>query len=306
MVIVFGVILKILLMILLGFGIKRAGLLPDAVEQGLGKLLTTVILPISIIASGNVQLTAELASGLRITAFLTAGYYIFSILILLVLVRLAKFEHKMATIFLVLGVFANTAYLGFPLTQAFYGAEGTLYCTIYNTGFQLMFFSWGLYMLRGGGKFSLRIMLKTPVMLASLFTLLLVLTPFQLPGFLQETISAVGAMTTPISMMIIGASFTRMKLKDLLTDKWCYTISALRLVIFPAIMLAVVTLLRLPPVPSACCVLMTALPCGSIGALYADQLDYHPKFAARAVVQSTLLMIVTCPILLYILSMIYG
>lgn len=306
MSLVFQVIAKILLMILLGFAIKRAGLLPDAVEQGLGKLLTTVILPISIIASGNVQLTASLANGLRVTAFLTAGYYIISILLLCLLVRLLHFEHKLATIFIVLGAFANTAYLGFPLIEAFYGAEGMLYCTLYNTGFQLSFFSWGLYMLRGGGKFSLRIMLKTPVMLASLFTLFLVLTPFHLPGVLQETASAIGAMTTPISMMIIGASFTRMKLRDLLTDKRCYAISALRLVIFPAMMLAVVLLLKLPPVPSACCVIVTALPCGSLGALYAEQLDYHPTFAARAVVQSTLLMSITCPILLYVLSLFYG
>ena len=290
-------IFKILLLMGFGFVVKRVGLLPDEIEQGLTRLLLSAILPLSILASGDVALSASLAAGLKTTALLAAGYYLFAIFGLRLLARTLPLGRDERTVLVVMGAFANTAFLGFPIAQALFGSEGVLYCAVYNIGYQLTFFTWGVSALAGGGRCDLKTLAKTPAA-----TVLLVLTPLRLLAVLQDAVSSIGGMTTPLSLLLIGCAFTRMRPTELLRDGWSYLVSALRLLVFPLLMLGSVLALRLPAVPSACCVLLTALPCGSLGAIYAERYDCAPGFAARAVVQTTLLMTVTFPALLILLG----
>ena len=295
-------IARIFLLMGFGFLLKKIGLLPDNVEQGVTKLLLTAILPLSIVASADVTMTESLAAGLRLTALLTAGYYAVSIVLLLLVSRALPLGKNERTVLIIMSVFANTAFLGFPLCGALYGDEGMLYCAIYNIGYQLTFFTWGISALRGGEKFALGTLVKTPVTVASIVTVVLVFTPLRLPAVLQQTASQIGSMTAPLSLLLIGCAFTRMKLGALLRDGWSYLVSGLRLVAFPLVMLVAVLLLHVPAIPGACCVLMTALPSGSLGAIYAEQYDCAAPFASRAVVQTTLLMVVAFPLLLLLLG----
>ncbi len=302
MTIILELIANIFLMIAFGYVVKKLGLLSDTLEKGLTKLLLTAILPLSVISSGNVELTPELTDGIIVTAMLTAGYYIAALIVLSLISKplpLGKTDKKMMVI---MGMFANTAFIGFPIAGAMFGEEGVLYCAVYNLGYQLLFFTWGISSIAGEGKFELKTLIKTPVTIACFLTLILVFSPIKLPNFLQETFSDIGSMTTPISLMIIGCSFTKIKLLELLKDKWSYLVAAVRLAIFPAIMLVIVLWLNLPAIPAATCVLLTALPCGSLGALYAERYNCSSEFATRAVIQTTFLMVATLPVLLIILE----
>ena len=295
-------IVKILLMMGFGFLVKKRGLLTDAVEQGLSRLLLSAILPLAIIASGDVELTASLAHGLRVAALATAGYFLLATVLLQKLSRLLPVGRDKRLMLVILSVFANTAFLGFPLMHALYGAEGVLYAAIYNMGYQLTFFTWGVAEVSGAGSFAWRSLYRMPVTLASLLTMLLVLSPLRLPALLQDTVSAIGGMTTPLSLLLIGSSFTRMRVRELLCDGWSYAVSTLRLIVLPLVMLAVMRALGVSGVPAEVCVMMTALPCASLGAIYAEQYDREPQFAARAVVQSTLLMLLTFPLMLLLVK----
>ncbi|MGE4549464.1 MAG: AEC family transporter [Intestinibacillus sp.] len=297
-------IVKILLVMGFGFVVRKYGLLPDTVEQGLSRLLLSAILPLSILASGDVTLTKALAGNLRMAALATAGYYIVAILLFSRLSRLLPVHRDKKRMLVILSVFANTGFLGFPLMDALFGAEGMLYAVIYNLGFQLAFFTWGIAGLSNEGKLQWKSLCKMPVTLASLATMLLVLTPLRLPALLQDTASSIGGMTTPLSLLLIGSSFTRMRVRELLCDRWSYLVSALRLIVLPLILLAVLLACGVSGVAGAACVMITALPCAAINAIYAEQYQVEPVFAARAVIQSTLLMLVTFPLLLLLVRMV--
>lgn len=297
-------IVKILLMMGFGFVVKRCGLLPDTVEQGVSRLLLSAILPLSILSSGDVTLTDALAGGLRVTALATAGYYIVTILLLSRFSRRLPICRDKKWMLVILSVFANTGFLGFPLMNALFGAEGVIYTVIYNLGFQLAFFTWGIAGFSDEGKFEWKLLLKMPVTFASLVTMLLVLTPLRLPVLLQDTASSIGGMTTPLSLLLIGGSFARMRVRELLCDKWSYLVSALRLIALPLGILAVLLACGVSGVAGATCVMITALPCAAISAIYAEQYHLEPVFAARAVIQSTLLMLVTFPLMLLLVRVV--
>ncbi len=289
-------LLKIMLMMLFGFWVKKRGLLPDVVEKGLSGLLISAILPLAILASGDVTLSAELAVGLRLSAAATVGYYAVSIVLLLCISRFLPLASAQKTIFVITTVYANTAFLGFPIMYALYGAEGMLYAVIFNIGYQLTFFTWGVAKITGSGAEGWKALLRTPVTIASFITTLLVLTPLALPTVLQDACTAIGNMTTPLSLLLIGSSFVRMHPMELLRDKWSYLVSGLRLLVLPLLMFLAVRALQFPTVPGSVCVLMSGLPCASLGVIYAEQYDCAPDFAARAVVQTTLLMVITVPL----------
>ena len=118
-----------------------------------------------------------------------------------------------------------------------------------------------------------------------------------MPSFLSETFKLIGDMTVPMSMMVMGSMLAGVKIKKLVTDKKAYIVSALRLMVLPAIVLGIILALS-PFVPMASdtkcvVVMMCALPCGSMNVIYSENHDVAPHFCARTVSLSMIFMLLT-------------
>jgi len=205
-------------------------------------------------------------------------------------------------VFVTLSVFANTGFLGIPILSALYGNEGVLYAVIYNLAYQIFFFSFGVTILSGRTEHVIEAVVKDSGTIASIFAIIIFLSPFRFPSFLAETMDMVGGMMVPVSMMIIGCKLANIKLIDILTDKYSYLVSVLRLIVFPLVMLLLLRLLKLDSILIACMVVLTGLPSGTLNVIMADKYQCDPEYAARAVSQSTLLLIVGLPLLQYLLN----
>jgi predicted permease len=100
-----------------------------------------------------------------------------------------------------------------------------------------------------------------------------------------------------MSMMIMGSMLANVKIKKLVTDKKAYIVSALRLMIIPAVMTGAVTgmsfFIPMLPETKSVIVLMCALPCGSMNVMYSESHDMAPHFCARTVTLSMIFMLGT-------------
>ena len=118
-----------------------------------------------------------------------------------------------------------------------------------------------------------------------------------MPGFVSETFKLIGDMTVPMSMMVMGSMLAGVKVKKLLTDKKGYIVSALRLMVLPAVVMGVVFAVSLfypmGAETKSVIVLMCALPCGSMNVIYSENHDVAPHFCARTVSLSMIFMLVT-------------
>jgi len=101
-------------------------------------------------------------------------------------------------------------------------------------------------------------------------------------------------------MLIIGAEIAEMDLRTILTDRSAYGVSLLRMVVFPAVTLLVMRVLGVDYEVAATAVVLGAMPSGSLNVIMAQKYHTHPAFAATAVMQNTILMIVTLPLFLYL------
>jgi len=289
-------------MVLFGFFLKKKKVINEDFQKKLSGLLINAILPISILTSANSEYSKELSNKLLQSAGIAAGYYIVAIVIMGILCKHILLGEKKKSIFKTMSVFANTAFIGFPIVGELYGPEGTLYTVIYNLFYQLFLFTYGIKLLSGQDKFEWKSLYKDVSTMVSVLAIFIFISPFRFPGVIVSTLGDIGNMMVPLSMIIIGCGLADLNIMDLLNDKFSFLVSALRLLIFPTILLVILKMLQIDTVLAASCVLITALPAGSLNVVLAEQYDCEPKFAAQTVIQSMVFMVITLPIIILLIN----
>ena len=299
---IFNLFIKIFLMIAFGYLLKKKQVITPELQKGVTNLLLKAILPVSILASANAEFTKGASENMLYMTAIGAGYYVCALILMTVLSKLLPLKRSAKYIFVTMSVFANTAFVGFPLTMELFGSEGMIYAVIYNLFYQAFFFTYGVNLLSGSiGGFRLKSLYTNTVTIASVVSIGIFLSPFRFPTAVAGAFSSVGSMTVPVSMLIIGCSLADIKIIDILKDGYSYLVSALRLLIFPVCMLFLLRLLKAPPNIVAAATVMTALPSGSLNAIYAEQYGCEPEYATRTVVQTMVFMIATLPLIIFLI-----
>jgi len=303
--IIISLIVKIAVMIALGYLLRKLNIITDSIQKGLTEILLKAILPLSILSCANYAFSSELFHGMLIVSAAAAVFYCTGIAGMTFLSRTLSLARNERKIFVTMTVFANTGFVGFPIMTALFGQQGLLLAVIYNMFYNLFMYTYGINMLSGRGGIDIRSIVTNPITIASVVSVLIFVSPFRFPEIMYSPIADIGAMSVPVSMIIMGASLANIPLLDILKDKYSYLVAAIRLIVFPLLMLAAMRLLSVSSVTATVCVLMTALPCGTMNVIFAEKYDCAPEFASRTVVLSLLIMIITLPILILITNIVF-
>ncbi len=289
---------KIVFMAALGFFLRRREIITGELQKGLSNLLLTVILPLSILTSSDSVFSPGMAGGLFRSGAIACGYYAAALVLTVWLFGRLKTERSRRGIAATMAVFANVGFIGFPVVAELYGKEGTLYAVIYNLAYQIFLFTAGTALLSGKKEVDWKEMLLDPMTATSLAAIAIFLSPLRFPAIVTESFDAVGSMTVPLSMMIIGCDMAGMKGRALFSDALSYFVSGLRLLAFPAVLALLLKAAGTEASLARVMVLMTALPCGSLNVILAERYGCEKQFAAATVVLSMVLMVVTVPVVL--------
>ena len=196
---------------------------------------------------------------------------------------------------------SNCGFMGIPLMSAVMGELGALVAAVYIAVFNLYIWSHGVMILRRTRRVKPREFLLTPCVVAALLGAAMFLLRIRLPGILHDAMGYLAGLNTPLPMIITGILIAEVDPKTLFNDPRLWLTAAMRLLILPLLMLAVLVALRVPSwfdgaktvslgimIASACptaisCVMMPAR-CGADAAL-----------GARLVAVTTLFSILTIP-----------
>lgn len=288
---------KVALLVALGYVLTRRGLLTERFQKDLTAFMMQVALPANVLTTASNPFSAALSKNLLITVAAAVVYYIAALALTAALSRLLPLERRERAMFTLMAVFANTAFLGFPLISELLGQEGLLYAVIFNMVWLVFFFTIGISMVSMQRQIRIKSILSMPVTIASLAAVVLYVSPFRFPVFVQDTLSTLGSMVVPISMLLIGCSLVPIRPVEILKDPWSYAVNVLRLAVFPLAVLGILYLIPgVPHLVALVCAIMCCLPSASLSVVFAQQYDCAPAFASRAVVQGMVLMIVTIPL----------
>lgn len=288
---------KIALLMLLGYFLRKHNIITEQFQKDITGFMLKVALPANVLTTANNPFSRELSANLLLTVIIAVAYYIASLLLTWLISRVLPLSQSGRMVFRTSCVFANTAFIGFPLATELMGSEGLLYAVIFNMVWIIFFYTVGISQLSGQRTVRLKTLFTMPVSVASICAVVLYVSPIRFPGFIQDTLSTLGGMVAPISMLVVGCSLVQIHPLDILKDGYSYFVSILRMVVLPAAMLLILKLLPgIPNMVAVTCCLACCLPSASMTVIFAQEYDCDPQYASRAVVQGTLLMVVTVPL----------
>ncbi len=292
--IVFRQCLTMALYMAMGYFLFRGKKITIEGSKSFASVLLWLVIPAVLIQSFCVAFSLERLEQLGISALLGAAVLALSMLASRVLYRGKPVEH-FAT------AFSNAGFMGIPLAKACFGEDAVFFLTGFVAFLNVMQWTYGASTLsHGKARMGLKEILLNPICVGLLIGLALFFSGLgaRLPSIVQNTLSGVAALNAPLAMLVLGVYLAQTNLLDMFTSKKLYCISAVRLLLIPAL-----TLLILLPLPVDTTIRLTILagasaPVGANVAVYSQIYGEDYAYACRMVAISTLLSVLTMPIVL--------
>lgn len=240
--------------------------------------------------------------GMFFLASLAVQLLFFFALFLVIRKRTKDPAYRILSIGSVLG---NVGFFGLPLVTALFPDDPTVACysSVYVMTMNLLVFTVGVFMITGNKKYiSLKSVLCNPTTIAILIAFPLFLLDFKLPSVILDPLVLLGRMTTPLCMFVLGMRLATVKFRSLFLRPFAYIACAMKLVAFPLVAyLCVAFLPFLSETFKACMLILSAAPSGAIILSLAELHECEQELAANVVLLTTLLSVVTVPLLMLIL-----
>lgn len=197
--------------------------------------------------------------------------------------------------------FSNTVFVGFPVIESIYGAEGILIATLSNIPFNLLVYTMGVAMINGSTKgMSVKSALSAPLV-ATVIAVAFFMTGWELPDPVVQCFDIIGSGTVPMSMLVVGASLGSISVKEALSDWRVYAVSLMRLVISPFIVWMVLRLFVHDEMLLGISMILASCPTAMIATALAIRAGRDEAYASQCIFVSTVLSAATMPLMIWLL-----
>ena len=283
------------LYMLIGWICRKTDLVKAAAQPSFTNFLLYVSIPCMVFQSFDMEFTMEtLYRGASVHTIATI-----SALVSLVFGRYAynwcnpreKCIMKYGTLV------SNSGFAGLPVIQDAYGQDGLFLGSLFIIPNRIMMWSAGISLFTDAPlKQRIKNVMLNPGIIAVELGVLRMLFQPAIPQQLNKALSALGAMSTPLGMVIIGMILSGVSPRTVL-DKKAFILVAVRQFLFPLGTLAILRLLGTDLLTLQISVVLTGMPVGSSTAFLADKYGADAVFASKCVFISTLTSLITIPIL---------
>ncbi|MCW3777713.1 AEC family transporter [Levilactobacillus namurensis] len=311
-------VLVVVLIMILGYVLRRKGWFDDQFGGTISKFIKNIALPASIFVSVLSRLTrGQLVS---FSGYLVYGFIsvIIGYLIAFFLVRVMKVRPGRRGIFINAMVNANTIFIGLPLNIALFGDQSMTYFLVYYIVNTVSTWAFGVFLISnddptkpkqaGNHHIDWKKVLPMPLVgfLVALVFLLLNI-PILKISFVNSTLTYVGNLVTPLSLVYIGIVLADAGLKSIHFDR--DTIVALlgRFILAPVVMVGLILLGAhfgndMPTLASQTLIVQSATPMLAVLPILANEAHGDVEYATNVVTTSTVLFIVVVPILMSLIQ----
>ncbi|MDF2593985.1 MAG: auxin efflux carrier [Clostridia bacterium] len=288
------------LLMLVGYILSKKDILNEEGTKQISSVLMLIATPAVIIASYQREFEAELAKKLfMVFIFCLIGYAISLILAELLFRKSANdYQDKRMCI-----VFSNNGFMAIPLLQALLGSTGVFLGSAHIVLGNVFLWTYGAKTMgREKYKMSLKTALINPGVFAMAGGFLLFISPAKLPDNVYQVLNYLGALNTPLAMIILGTFLAKTDLAECIKDTSIYIISFYKLILVPTALMVILLILPADKIMAATLLIGTAAPTGIIAAMFAQRFDTNYIYSTKIIAQTTLLCIITMPIFLTIIE----
>ncbi len=295
-------IIILFLLMGIGFAASKAKFLDRNGSKALSSFLVNIALPCLVVISMQIPVNADTMEKTQTSLTLALVFFAISIAVAVIVPMFIPAKYSERGVFSFMLVFSNLGFMGIPVTQAIFGTDAVFYTTLFMLPFNLLVFTIGILMLRPDMRMNFNPKLfVNPGIIASIIGMLFFFTGFTIPSPVYDVMDYLGSTTTPLAMVVTGALLAMMPLSNLFSDYRIYILSAFRLLIIPVIVYLVISPYATDPVIFAIPVLLAAMPAAANSVILAEEYNADSSLASKGVFITTLLSIVTIPLLAVIL-----
>ena len=292
-------IIQLFLMIFMGFLIVKAKLLNSEDSKILSIIVLYLIIPCVIINAFQIDYTPQTVKGLLIAL---AGSVMTQVILLIVVSILGRVFHlnevEVASIY-----YSNSGNLIVPIVMFILGKEWVLYGCVFMSVQLVFIWTHCKKIISRESVYDWRKIVLNINMISIAIGIVLFLTRIHLPAIINNTLSAVGSMIGPASMIVTGMLCAGMDFKQIFANKRVYFVSFFRLIIVPVIALFLIKCSQLSTFSSNGNKLMMIVflaiitPSASTVTQMCQVYGNDSQYASAINVVTTLLAIVTMPLM---------
>ncbi|MDY5647852.1 MAG: AEC family transporter [Lachnospiraceae bacterium] len=301
--IVFGLIFKIVFLLAVGFFMKKKGILSSQDQKSMTTVLMKIVVFFMIIMSSQNEFSLDAVKAIAITGVVAVITYAVGIPLTIFLAKRLGLPADKQRVFVLSAMFCNVTFMGYPICQELFGDVGLLCAIMYSMIYNIIFYTWGFAYLGGTGKMNLKSIFTNKVAVCSVLAIVFYFLQIKIPEPLAGTFSTIGSMTFPLSMLITGCSLADADLLDIIRNRQIYLITFIRMLLTPAVIYGGMRLLGFDGLVLQACTIMSALPTGTMTGIVATEYHCAPDYAAKAMVQTIIAMVLTLPLWIYIIQM---
>lgn len=299
-------IVQLFLMIFMGYLIVKTGLVRDDDSKVLSKIILYLIVPCVIINAFQVDYTTDTVKGLLI-AF--AASVMTQVILLVVISVAGKLLHlnevEVASVY-----YSNSGNLIVPIVTFILGQEWVLYGCVFMSVQLVFLWTHCKKIISREASYDWKKIILNINMISIFIGVILFFTGIRLPEIIGNTLASVGTMIGPASMIVTGMLFAGMNLKQIFANKRVYFITFLRLIAVPLIALVLIKLSNLASFSADGNKIMLIVflaiitPSASTVTQMCQVYGNDSKYASAINVMTTLLSIITMPVMVMLFQMI--
>ena len=197
-------------------------------------------------------------------------------------------------------MFSNVAFMGFPVCYAIFGPDSGLYVALLSIVFQMLNFSLGVFLISGkSSRFQIKSLINPPF-IAAIISIPIAIFGFRAPDIIMDITQMLGNITIPGIMLITGATLSLMPIKNALNEWRVYPVTLIRLLVVPVLTWAILRQFITDDMVLGIIVILSGTPVAMSATMLAIRYGGNEKVASSGLFISTLLSIVTIPLLVYL------
>ena len=285
------------LIIVIGALCYKFRLINDDGKKQLSDLVLYVVNPLLIFLAYQTDVRAELIDGFLWTAGMGVVTYTAFILLSKVIFRVKQDSKTVIERFS--AVYSNFGFMGTPLIFGVFGSDGVFIMNGFVTVSNLFIWTVGIMSVSGkSGKGSMSLLkaLTAPAVIAVIAGIICMFTGIRIPDITYTALNNVAEMTTPLAMIVAGASIMSAGLINSIKTPRVYLVSAVRLLLLPLAGTALIMFIPCPDMPKLITLIEISCPTAAIGTMFAIKYDRDPHYASQIFAVSTLMSMITLPL----------
>lgn len=288
-------VIPLLIYLIIGFAIRRAGIISEDEVHRFNRLVFVVCFP-AMMFENLYGADLRVAFNLKLVVFALMFLFAYIGASIPLVSRIEKKPESRGA--LIQAMYrSNYVLMGLPIAINIYG-KGNVSVTAFLIAFVVPAYNVLAVIILEyyrGGKTSasnmLRKIITNPIIQGAIAAVIVIMAGIRIPKSVDSVVSAMSDATTPMAMILLGASFN---LKSVKTSRRNLSIAVIaKLLVMPGLGLSIAMLLGFRNIEFVSLICMLAAPCAVSSYTMAESMGSDGELAGNAVIFTTTLSVIT-------------